>query len=104
MRGCPSPNPWRCCARGGEPSLHSCRSASTGAPIRGLHGGSGGGQNDFLNQRTANATGLSVRAGPVEATALGNLAVQAIHDGAFADLHAARHSIGSSFRAKAFAP
>ena len=36
----------------------------------------GGSQDDYLNQRTANATGLPVCAGPTEGTALGNLMVQ----------------------------
>jgi rhamnulokinase len=69
----------------------------TGSPIRGLHVVGGGSRNDFLNRATADATGLPVHAGPVEATALGNVAVQAIHDGAFADLAAARFAIGRSF-------
>lgn len=76
----------------------------TGTPIHGLHVSGGGSQNDFLNQATADATGLPVRAGPVEATALGNVAVQAIHDGAIADLAAARRVIASSFQAREFVP
>ena len=69
-----------------------------------IHIVGGGSQNDFLNQTTADATGLPLRAGPVEATALGNLAVQALHDGAFADLAAARRAIASSFGAREFTP
>lgn len=71
---------------------------------RGVHVVGGGSQNDFLNQATADATRLSVRAGPVEATALGNLAVQAIHDGVFDDLAHARNVIASSFPPREFAP
>lgn len=71
---------------------------------RGLHIVGGGSQNDFLNQRTADATGLPVRAGPVEATALGNLAVQAITDGAFHDLAEARAAIARSVTPREFQP
>jgi hypothetical protein len=42
-------------------------------------------------------TGLTVTAGPVEATALGNIAVQMIADGAVADIGAARRLIADSF-------
>jgi rhamnulokinase len=73
-----------------------------GTPIRGVHVVGGGSRNDFLNQRTADATGLPVRAGPVEATSLGNVAVQAIQGGAFADLAAARRAIARTFPARTF--
>lgn len=43
-----------------------------------LHVVGGGCRNDVLNQATANATGRQVIAGPVEATAMGNILVQAI--------------------------
>ena len=68
--------------------------ALTGRPVRGVQIVGGGSQNDYLNQAAALATGLPVRAGPVEATAIGNLALQAIHDGLFPDLAAARGFIG----------
>ena len=42
-----------------------------------LHIIGGGAQNDFLNQLTANKCGIPVVAGPAEATALGNVMVQA---------------------------
>ncbi|HEX7713273.1 MAG TPA: rhamnulokinase family protein, partial [Bacillota bacterium] len=48
----------------------------TGHPISVLHVVGGGSQNEMLNQFTANATNKPVLAGPVEATAIGNLAVQ----------------------------
>ncbi|MEQ1894829.1 MAG: FGGY-family carbohydrate kinase, partial [Planctomycetota bacterium] len=76
----------------------------TATPPRGLHIVGGGSQNDFLNQRTADATGLPVRAGPVEATALGNLAVQAITDGVFSDLAEARLAIARSVTPREFRP
>lgn len=51
----------------------------------------------YLNQRTANATGLPVFAGPTEGTALGNLIVQFIHNGEFTDLQDARDAVKESF-------
>lgn len=57
----------------------------------------GGSQDMYLNQRTANATGLPVFAGPTEGTALGNLIVQFIHNGEFGSLQEARDAIKQSF-------
>jgi rhamnulokinase len=76
----------------------------TGERPRGLHVVGGGSQNAFLNRRIAAATGLALRAGPVEATALGNVLVQAIRDGAFPDLAAARRAVAPSFSAEGAVP
>ncbi|MCD8050104.1 MAG: rhamnulokinase, partial [Clostridiales bacterium] len=57
----------------------------------------GGCQDGYLNQMTANATGLPVYAGPIEGTAIGNLLVQMIRAGEFADLQSARDSVRDSF-------
>lgn len=57
----------------------------------------GGCQDDYLNRRTAQATGLPVYAGPVEGTAIGNLIVQMVRAGEFADLQRARDAVRSSF-------
>ena len=46
-------------------------------PVSRLHIIGGGSQNQLLNRLTAEATGLEVVAGPVEATAMGNILVQA---------------------------
>jgi rhamnulokinase len=62
----------------------------TGEKIRGLRIVGGGCQNEVLNQASANALGRPVQVGPVEATAIGNLTVQAICDERFNDLSAAR--------------
>jgi rhamnulokinase len=64
----------------------------------------GGSQNALLNQLTADATGLPVVAGPVEATALGNVAVQMLATGAAASLADARAIIDRSFPTTVFAP
>ena len=76
----------------------------TGERIEQLHIVGGGSQNRLLNQFTANATGAPVIAGPVEATALGNVIVQAIASGELPSLAAARALIGKSFKVETFEP
>ncbi len=49
----------------------------SGQPVDTVHVVGGGARNDLLLQLTADACGLPVVAGPVEATALGNTLVQA---------------------------
>lgn len=53
----------------------------------------GGCQDLYLNALTAEATGLEVFTGPIEGTAIGNLIMQMIGGGEFADLTAARAAI-----------
>lgn len=69
-----------------------------------LHIVGGGSQNQLLNQFAADATQLPVVAGPVEATALGNLAVQAVAAGELASLDEARQYIRKSFELTDFTP
>ena len=58
----------------------------------------GGGSNaGYLNELTAKYTGKKVSAGPSEATAIGNVIVQMLHDGVFKDLHEARTCVRESF-------
>ena len=57
----------------------------------------GGSQNRLLCQMTADAIGRPVIAGPAEATAIGNIAMQAIATGQIADLESARALIDRSF-------
>lgn len=57
----------------------------------------GGCQDTYLNQKTAQATGLRVYAGPVEGTAIGNMIVQMIQANELADLQKARNVIRDSF-------
>ena len=64
----------------------------------------GGCQDGYLNRRTAQATGLTVYAGPVEGTAIGNLLVQMIAGGDLSDLAAARNAIRRSFEIKEVLP
>ena len=64
----------------------------------------GGSRNRLLNQYTANATGRQVIAGPIEATALGNIAMQMLATGAVPSLADARQVIERSFPAERFEP
>ena len=64
----------------------------------------GGCQDGYLNRRTAQATGLTVYAGPVEGTAIGNLLVQMIEAEEFVNLQAARNAIRESFEIKEVNP
>jgi rhamnulokinase len=62
-----------------------------------IHIVGGGSRNQVLNQFVADATGRTVIAGPVEATAIGNVLTQAIGSGAIADLYEARAMVRRSF-------
>ena len=62
----------------------------TGAGYRHIHVIGGGSQNGLLCQLTANASGCAVHAGPVEATALGNLLLQAVGAGEVRSIEAGR--------------
>jgi sugar (pentulose or hexulose) kinase len=62
----------------------------------------GGTRNRLLNQLIADATGRAVIAGPVEATALGNLAMQLLATGRVASLDEARDIIERSFPTERF--
>lgn len=64
----------------------------------------GGSKNRVLNQLTANATGRTVVAGPTEATALGNIAMQMLATGAVSSLREARAVIDRSFPVERFDP
>ena len=64
----------------------------------------GGCKNEILDQWTATLTGLTVYAGPVEATALGNLVVQAWATGELSDLQEGRDRIRSEQKVKVFLP
>ncbi len=78
--------------------------ALTGKQYSSINIVGGGCQDGYLNQRTANASGLPVHAGPIEGTAIGNLMVQMISAGDFPDLPAARAAIRRSFPVEVFSP
>ncbi|WP_122630641.1 rhamnulokinase [Lucifera butyrica] len=88
-------------------SLAKCYAATvaeiegvTGKEYPRIHVVGGGCQDHFLNKLTAEYTGKEVYAGPVEATALGNLVAQMLKSQAFADLVEARETIARSFNVK----
>lgn len=63
----------------------------------------GGGSNaGYLNELTAKYTRRKVSAGPSEATAIGNIIVQMLHDGVFASLPEARTCVKESFDVKMY--
>jgi rhamnulokinase len=64
----------------------------------------GGCQNEMLNQLIADVTHKQVYAGPVEATAIGNIAAQLIALGEIDDIKAARSIIKASFEVKKYLP
>lgn len=72
--------------------------------IKTLHVIGGGAQNDLLNQMTSNACGIPVVAGPSEATALGNVMVQARAAGLVGSLNEMRRYIRRSIETKRYTP
>ena len=64
----------------------------------------GGANNHFLNQLTADATGLRVIAGPTEATAIGNIMIQAKALGCVGSIQEIREIIAGSFDLFHFVP
>ncbi len=64
----------------------------------------GGSQNALLCRLTADATGRVVVAGPVEATALGNVLVQAVATGALPDIAAGRRAVAASVPQTTYEP
>lgn len=75
-----------------------------GFTIDTLHIIGGGSRNDYLNQFTANSTGVTVLAGPQECTALGNIMLQAKAAGAVGDIFDMRRIIADSVELKRFEP
>ena len=75
-----------------------------GYSLEAVHIVGGGSQNRLLNQFTADATGKPVIAGPVEATAIGNLLVQAMAMGRLSSLAEARQLVRRSFPLEVFEP
>jgi len=78
--------------------------AATGRRIARVHIVGGGSQSELLNQFAADATGRTVVAGPVEATAIGNVLLQAIALGHLDSLPALREVVRASFPIREYQP
>jgi len=75
-----------------------------GRRLETIHVVGGGCQNALLNQFTADACKRPVLAGPVEATAIGNLLVQAVGLGILGSLAEARDVVRNSFEVRTCTP
>ncbi len=78
--------------------------ALSGKKITTLHIVGGGSQNRLLNQLAADATGRTVIAGPVEATAIGNVLLQARALGLIGSLDELRAIVRASFTLETYTP
>ena len=76
----------------------------TGKRIDVLHIVGGGSRNRLLNQWTANALNRKVVTGPVEATAAGNILIQALALGHLGSIEEARNVVSNSFPTETFEP
>jgi rhamnulokinase len=76
----------------------------TGEAVPGLHIVGGGCQNDYLNQATADAARRPVLAGPAEATATGNLLLQALASGRIGSLAEGRALVTRAVLPRRFEP
>jgi sugar (pentulose or hexulose) kinase len=79
-----------------------CRASDT--ETSNLHIVGGGCRNELLNQCAANATGLPVQAGPEEATAAGNLMMQAVALGLLGSIQDAQPIIREAFPIRTYTP
>lgn len=77
---------------------------SVSEPIDVLHIVGGGTQNELLNQLTADATGKTVVTGPIEATVIGNVLMQALAAGQIDSLKTGRQRVADSFETKTYTP
>ena len=78
--------------------------AVTGASVAGIHAVGTGALNDYLNQAIADAAGRPVLAGPADATAVGNLMLQAIASGGIGSLAEGRGLLERALRLRRYEP
>ena len=84
--------------------VHGYCELLNGGPIETIHIVGGGTQNRLLCQAAADACGRRVVAGPIEATAIGNIMMQAVADGAVGSIANAREVVRSSFEVDEYEP
>lgn len=75
-----------------------------GEPLEQLHIVGGGSQNEFLNQLCADTCQMTVTAGPVEASTLGNMGCQLMALGDVANVSDFRHLLAENFPLRRFIP
>lgn len=76
----------------------------TGKSVEAIHIVGGGGQNRLLNEMTANATGITVAAGPTEATIYGNALVQLIALSEIRDIAEGREMLAATIQPEIYIP
>ena len=76
----------------------------TGRNYARLNAGGGGIQNEALCQATANALGIEVQAGPIEATSCGNIITQMLATKEIKTFSEGRDLIRESFNFKIYTP
>ena len=76
----------------------------TGRTVEAIHVVGGGARNGLLNQLVADVTQRPVLAGPIEATVIGNLSVQAFAHGQLASLEEIRGAVRRSVSVTRFSP
>jgi rhamnulokinase len=75
-----------------------------GGPLETIHIVGGGTQNQLLCQMTADACNRRVVTGPIEATAIGNVMMQAVSNGDVSSIAEAREVIRASFSMHEYVP
>lgn len=77
---------------------------ASGKKVEQLHIVGGGSQDELLSQITANELGVDVYCGPIEATAVGNIMLQAYANGTVKNLTEIRKIVSNSFEIKKYSP
>ncbi|MDR3062293.1 MAG: rhamnulokinase [Dysgonamonadaceae bacterium] len=85
-------------------TVMECLNKVSPFPIEKLHVIGGGSQNKLLNQWTANSIGIPVVTGPAEATAIGNVMMQAKATGMVKNLSEIREIVRNSVSPEIFVP